>query len=70
MIGVIVKITDKDVWERLKVLQKKIGDLEPFFKNAGEVLLENTKQRFTDETAPDGKKWKELSPVYKKRKKL
>lgn len=69
MVGVIVKITNKDVLERLKVLQKKIGDLEPFFKNAGEVLLENTKQRFTDESAPDGNKWKDLSPVYKKRKK-
>ena len=69
MVGVIVKITNKDVLERLKILQKKIGDLEPFFKNAGEVLLENTKQRFTDETSPDGKKWKELSPVYKKTEK-
>nr|DAN90202.1 MAG TPA: virion morphogenesis protein [Caudoviricetes sp.] len=69
MVGVVVKITDKDVAERLKVLQKKIGNLEPFFKNAGEILLENTNRRFVDEVDPDGNKWKALSDSYKEKKK-
>ena len=69
MTGVVVKVTDKDALKRREELKRKIGGLEPFFKNAGEVLLENAKQRFTDETAPDGNKWKELTPGYKKRKK-
>jgi len=69
MSGVVVKVTDKEALKRLAELKNKIGNFEAFFKNAGEVLLENTKQRFTDETDPDGNRWKELSPAYKKKKK-
>lgn len=58
-----------EVQEGLKKLQAKIGDLEPFYRDIGEALLNSTRKRFEGQTAPDSSKWEALSPNYQQRKK-
>lgn len=47
-------------------LQDRLARLEeagPFLRNIGEEMLPRINQRFQTETAPDGSRWKALSPV-------
>lgn len=55
--------------------EKRLSDLEaaghnlgPVMTDIGEYLVNSTKDRFKDETAPDGTPWKPLSEATKKRK--
>jgi phage virion morphogenesis protein len=64
-----IEIDDREVRRALKSIQKSVGDLRPFMKVAGEVLVEGTRDRFRTMTDPEGRPWKELSPGYAARKK-
>lgn len=63
-----IEIDDAELKAGLKKLEAKLGDLEPFFKDVGEALLNSTRERFRTLTAPDGEPWKPLSPAYAARK--
>lgn len=45
------------------------GNLRPAMKAIGEHLTLSTEERFSKETGPDGKKWQEVKPATRKRKK-
>ena len=43
---------------------EKLSNLQPFWKNVGMYVQKQTlKERFDKEQAPDGTKWKPLSPA-------
>lgn len=64
-----IQIDDGELKRKLQQLQAKTGNLKPFFDDVGEALLNSTRERFTSQRAPDGTRWKPLSPNYSTRKK-
>lgn len=50
-------------------LQGTLQDLTPAFRDIGEAMLNVTRERFNNQTAPDGAPWKPLSPAYARVKK-
>lgn len=71
MAGAALEITldDAELQAALKKLLAKLGNLQPFFADVGEELLNSTRARFQSQTAPDGSPWADLSPAYAARKK-
>lgn len=58
--------------EALAVINQTIAaieDPEPMFRDWGEYLLYAHRQRFQQQTSPEGAAWQALSPRYLKRKK-
>lgn len=75
MAGIRVKI-DQNAPEIAVILEFLLRQIAPegrkdMLSDMGEYLLRSTRQRFKKnrQQAPDGTKWRELSPAYKKRKK-
>lgn len=64
-----IEIDDKQVLAALQSLHARMRDMRPFMKNAGEILVEGTKERFETMKDPEGKPWKPLSPKYAAAKK-
>ena len=64
-----VEIDDRKVRDALNRLLRSGKELSPVLKEIGEHLLDSTRQRFSDKTAPDDTTWDSLSPTYQKRKK-
>ncbi len=62
-----IRIDDADIERALKKLADA-GDMAPALKEIGEHLVESTKERFGDQTAPDGKKWAANKPSTLARK--
>lgn len=70
MAGASIKVTFDDA-EVVRALDRLAGagkDLAPAMREIGEHLLNTTRQRFTDEEAPDGTPWAPLSETTKRRK--
>ncbi len=63
-----IRINDKQVLQALANLEQHVSDLSPALKQIGEDLTKSTKQRFADRKGPDGKPWKQNSPVTIQRK--
>lgn len=63
-----VKIDDTQITRALQELQQAAGDLSPAFREIAEVLIESTKQRFSDGSGPDGQPWADNAPVTVERK--
>jgi phage virion morphogenesis protein len=63
-----IDINDAEIKAALKDLAAKLNDLTPFFKDAGETLLNSTRERFHTQTDPEGQPWKSLAPNYKQNK--
>lgn len=57
------------VRKQLAELLRRCGTLRPAFKAMGEYLTLATEGRFNRETGPDGKKWQDVKPATRKRKK-
>ena len=70
MTGVTLKINfdDRALSQALARLQRRAETLRPALAEIGEVLLEATEDRFTQQVDPTGRPWAPLSPGYKKRK--
>jgi len=70
MAGAALEITidDAELQAALKTLLAKLGNLQPFFADVGETMLNSTRERFRSQTAPDGSPWAALSPRYAARK--
>jgi phage virion morphogenesis protein len=64
-----IQIDDREVVNMLHRLRSKMADMSPFMKNAGEILVEGTKERFQSQTDPEGRPWKALTPAYAAAKK-
>jgi phage gpG-like protein len=58
-----IQIDDAEVRARLTALARKAQHLEPALREIGEVLTNSTKQRFADQTGPDGEPWPENKPL-------
>lgn len=58
-----------DIERGFNDLLRKMNDTTPAMKNIGEGLEASTKGRFSDEVAPDGKRWKPNKPSTKAKKK-
>lgn len=63
------RIDDRDIQRELRRLEQKAGNLHPCLKNIGQYLVESTKERFTEEKDPAGKKWADLKASTLARKK-
>ena len=70
MAGASIEITidDAEVLAALNRLVAAGGDLTPAMRDIGEHLLNTTRERFSEEKAPDGTPWAPLSETTKKRK--
>lgn len=70
MAGAALEITldDRELQAALRALLSRLGNLQPFFADVGETLLNSTRERFQTQTAPDGSPWAALSPRYAARK--
>jgi phage virion morphogenesis protein len=64
-----IEVEDKAVRAVLTRLHAHMRDMRPFLKNAGEILVEGTHERFESMTDPEGHPWKALSPGYAAAKK-
>ncbi|MEO6917571.1 MAG: phage virion morphogenesis protein [Collimonas sp.] len=64
-----VEYESQEVDAAIAGLLHAVGDLTPFYKDAGEHLVNTTKRRFETSTAPDGTPWAPNSAVTLARKK-
>jgi len=64
----VLSLQNAEAVAALTRLARAASDLEPFFADVGEYLLQSIEARFRDEVDPDGNQWTELSPDYEARK--
>lgn len=62
-------IINDQVSEALKELQKRINNLEPVFRDIGQILRNSTEERFRKAEDPTGQPWATLQPWYQEMKK-
>lgn len=62
---ITITIDDREVRAALTALQRQTGDMRPAFREIGEVMVQSTRQRFTDSKAPDGTPWAPNAPATK-----
>lgn len=62
-ISVTAELQDRSGRERLDEVLGRLSELRPFFQSVGELLQASTKDRFRQETAPDGTPWTPLKPA-------
>lgn len=63
-----IEVEDRDVAAAFDRLLEAGGDLEPAFRDIGELLLISHRERFRTQESPDGVPWTPLSPKYQARK--
>ena len=70
MAGVTIRVEfdDAEVRRALDRLAKAGADLTPAMREIGEVLLNSARERFSDQTSPDGTPWAPLSEQTRARK--
>ena len=70
MAGVTIRVEfdDAEVRRALDRLAKAGADLTPAMREIGETLLNSARERFSDQTSPDGTPWAPLSAEYSARK--
>lgn len=68
MANLTISIDDAELRKAIDRLYDRMSDLTPAMRDIGEYMLGATRDRFDNETAPDGSKWQALSPRYAARK--
>lgn len=63
MAGASVAIDDRALVAALQRLQQRVGDLRPVYRDIGEQIQNQTKQRFRDQVDPDGIPWADYAPL-------
>ena len=66
---ITLDVEDRQVLAVLDQLLARMDDVTPALRDIGEALLNSTRQRFSDQQAPDGTPWAPLSAAYQARKK-
>ena len=61
--SVDISINDGEIRSGLEALNAAIGNTDPALMQIGEYLVDSTKQRFQNTTAPDGSQWAANSDV-------
>ena len=64
-----IVVDDAQLQRALADLSAAVVDTTPLMRDIGEHLLNTTRERFVDQTAPDGTPWAPLSATTKGRKK-
>jgi phage virion morphogenesis protein len=64
-----IQVDDHEALAALRGMMARMGNRAAFMKNAGEILVEGTRERFHTMTDPEGKPWKVLSSAYAATKK-
>ena len=64
-----IEVDDRDVAAAFDRLLEAGADLEPAFRDIGEMLLISHRERFRTQESPEGAPWTPLSPKYQARKK-
>lgn len=60
---ITIEVDDDGILRGLERLGEKLEDMRPVMAEIGEALREASMEAFDTETAPDGRRWKPLSPV-------
>jgi phage virion morphogenesis protein len=68
MSGAFVEVSAEELRRSLALLQAQLGNLEPFYRDAGKYLLRSHRDRWARQVSPDGGPWQALSPAYLKAK--
>lgn len=63
MAGAYVTIDDRALVAALQRLQQHVSDLTPVYRDIGEQIQNQTKQRFRDQVDPDGIPWRDYAPL-------
>lgn len=63
MAGASVTIDDRAIVAALQRLQQHVSDLTPVYRDIGEQVQNQTKQRFRDQIDPDGIPWRDYAPL-------
>lgn len=58
MSGISITIDTVNLRAALNKLRGRMGNLQPLFDGIGQAVVSETVERFRDEEAPDGNKWK------------
>ncbi|WP_299316246.1 phage virion morphogenesis protein [uncultured Halomonas sp.] len=58
-----VQVDDAELTAALERLSRTYADSQSAFQDAGELLMQSTKKRFKDKTAPDGSPWPANAPI-------
>lgn len=66
---VLFQLDDHELRDLIARTGDRIKNVHPAMKAFGEYMVLTTKDRFRDETSPDGKKWAALDPDYEAWKK-
>ncbi len=67
-ITVTAELNSAETQARLVELLARLSDLTPFMNNVGDALVISTKERFRNQTDPEGSAWVPLSPAYARAK--
>jgi len=61
MTGISIEVELREAQDVLADILRRMGHRRPFYKSVGERLMSSTKDRFREETDPDGAPWKPLA---------
>lgn len=68
MANIEIQVTDDAIARALTQTQEALLDLREPFEDFGEYLLTETRDRFDQQRAPDGKQWLDISEEWRDRK--
>lgn len=63
-----IDLQDGQARRALSLAVRRLGDPRPLYQHIGEGLLPRWRGRFDTQRDPEGRRWQELSPRYRKRK--
>ena len=61
MTGISIQVELREAQDMLADILRRMDRKRPFYKSVGERLMSSTKDRFREETDPDGARWKPLA---------
>ena len=54
---ITIRLAGAAVLEKLQHIARQVDDMRPAMQSIGEIMMESTKQRFSDSRGPDGQRW-------------
>ncbi|PYF08235.1 phage virion morphogenesis protein [Rhodobacter viridis] len=62
-ISISVELQEATARQALRDMLARMGDLRPFYKGVGEILLNSARERFDSQSGPNGAPWAPLKPA-------